>query len=69
MTVQELIESAKNRFPLSVSFTGKLTSKEITLIEKFCTVHCPSVYMDGSATYSIRFKIDCLKLKSQVVGK
>ena len=63
MIVQELIESAKNRFPLSVSFSGKLTNKEIALIEQYCTVHCPSVYIDGSATYSIRFKAASLKSK------
>ena len=56
MTVQELIESAKNRFPLSVSFSGKLTNIDIAVLEKYCTVQCPSVYMDGSVTYSIRFK-------------
>ena len=64
--MQELIESAKIRFPLSVSFSGKLTSTEIALIEKSCTVHCPSVYMDGSATYSIRFRIECLKQKAEL---
>ena len=63
MTVQELIESAKNRFPLSVSFSGRLTSTEIVVIEEYCTVHCPSVYMDGSATYCIRFKAASLKSK------
>ena len=63
MTVQELIDSAKNRFPLSVSFLGKLTNAEIALIEKYCTLHCPSVYMDGSATYSITFKAALLKYK------
>ena len=63
MTVQELIETAKNRFPLIVSFSGKLTNLEIALIEKYCTVHCSSVYMDGSATYSIRFKVASLKSK------
>ena len=63
MTVQELIDSAKNKFPLSVSFSGKLTTKELAVIDKHCTVHCPSVYMDGSATYSIRFKPVSLKRK------
>ena len=61
MTVQELIDSAKNRFPLSVSFSGKLTVTDIAVIEKYCTVHCPFVYMDGSATYSIRYKAVLLK--------
>ena len=64
MTVQELIENAKNRFPLSVSFFGTLTNTEIAEIEKYCTLHCPSVYMDGSATYSIRFKAASFKSKN-----
>lgn len=63
MIVWELIDSAKNRFPLSVSFSGKLTSTEIAVIEKYCTVHCPSVYMDGSVTYNIRFKASLFKYK------
>ena len=56
MTATELIEKAKNKYPLSVSYKGRLTSEEVAEIEKNCTVHCPSVYMDGSAVYSIRYK-------------
>ena len=56
MTAEELIESAKNRFPFAISYKGRLTSEEVTELEKYCTFHCPSVYMDGTAVYSIRYK-------------
>ena len=56
MTVEELIAKAKNRFPLAISYKGRLTSEEVTELEKYCAVHCPSVYMDGTAVYSIRYK-------------
>jgi hypothetical protein len=56
MTAEELIESAKNRFPFAISYKGRLTSEEVAEIEKNCTIHCPSVYMDGTAVYSIRYK-------------
>ena len=56
MTAEKLIELAKNRFPLSVSYKGRLTSGEMKKLEKHCIIHCPSVYMDGSAVYSIRYK-------------
>ena len=56
MTAEELIESAKNRFPFAISYKGRLTGEEMKKLEKYCIVHCPSVYMDGSAVYSIRYK-------------
>lgn len=56
MTAEELIEQAKNRFPLSISYKGRLTSGEMKKLEKYCIIHCPSVYMDGTAVYSIRYK-------------
>ena len=56
MTAEELIAKAKNRFPLSISYKGTLTSTQIKELEKYCTLHCPSVYMDGTAVYSIRYR-------------
>lgn len=53
--IEELIQKAKNKYPLSISYKGRLTSKEVAEIEKNCTIHCPSVYMDGTAVYSIRY--------------
>ena len=54
--VQELIEKAKNKYPTSIYYMGQLSEEEITVLDKVCDVKCPSIYMDGSATYSIRYK-------------
>ena len=56
MTAEELIEQAKNRFPFAISYKGRLTSGEMKKLEKHCIIRCPSVYMDGTAVYSIRYK-------------
>ena len=56
MTAEELIEQAKNRFPFAISYKGRLTSTQIKELEKYCIIHCPSVYMDGTAVYSIRYR-------------
>lgn len=56
MTAEELIAKAKNRFPFAISYKGRLTSEEVAEIEKYCIIHCPSVYMDGTAVYSIRYR-------------
>lgn len=37
-------------------FTGKLTEEELDELDKECDIHCPSVFRDGSATYSIRYR-------------
>jgi hypothetical protein len=54
--IEELIQKAKNKYPLSISYKGRLTSTQIKELEKHCIIHCPSVYMDGTAVYSIRYK-------------
>ena len=54
--VQELMKKAKNKYPVSIYYTGQLSEEEITVLEKVCDVKCPSIYMSGSATYSIRYK-------------
>ena len=54
--VQELIEKAKNKYPVSIYYTGQLSDEEIITLEKVCDVKCTSIYMSGSATYSIRYK-------------
>lgn len=56
MTAEELITKAKNRFPFATSYKGRLTSTQIKELEKYCIIHCPSVYIDGTAVYSIRYK-------------
>lgn len=54
--IQELIENAKTKYPLSIQYTGRLSEKDIAVLEKSCDVKCPSVNMDGDVTYNIRYK-------------
>ena len=54
--ITELIQQAKEKYPLSIYIKGKLSEKEIAELEKVCDIHCPSVYMDGSAAYCIRYR-------------
>ena len=56
MTAEGLIQRANNKYPLSISYKGRLTSEEVAELEKYCIIHCPSVYMDGTTVYSIRYK-------------
>ncbi len=52
----ELIELAKDKFPIFIHYKGRLSEEEIAEIEKTCDIHCPTVYMDGSAIWSIKYK-------------
>lgn len=52
--IENIIIDAEARYPLSSYYNGILTEDEIEYIEKFCSIHGPSVYMDGSVTYCIR---------------
>lgn len=54
--VKNLIENAKNRYPMSVYYKGRFTENERKELEKFCDVKCASVYMNGTGTYSIRYR-------------
>ena len=54
--VQELIDKAIAKYPVSVHYTGQLSEEDIFTLEEVCDVKCSSVYMSGSATYSIRFR-------------
>ena len=54
--VAKLIQQAKEKYPLSLYIKGKLSEKEIAELEKVCDIYYPSVYMDGSAAYCIRYK-------------
>ncbi len=56
ITKENLVQLAKDKYPVSIHYTGRLSEEEVANIEKTCNIHCPSVYMDGSATYSIRYK-------------
>ena len=54
--IQGLIDEAKNKYPVSVHYTGQLTEDEIDALEEMCDVKCSAVYMSGAATYVIRYK-------------
>lgn len=56
MTIQEIIEQAKTKYPVSVYYNGRLAEDDINELEKECEVHCSSVYMDGTGAYSIRYR-------------
>lgn len=54
--IQELIDKAKSKYPVSIHYTGQLSDEDIAALKKVCDVKYPSVHMNGSATYSIRYK-------------
>lgn len=56
MTISEMINLAKIKYPVSVHYKGRLTEDDINELEKVCDVRCSSVYMDGSGAYSIRYR-------------
>lgn len=55
--VEVLVNEAGSKYPVSIYFKGRLTEEQLSEIEKKCYVNCPTVYMDGSAMYSIRYKM------------
>lgn len=52
----DIINQAKIKYPLSIWYKGRLTEEDMESLEKSCDVRCSSVYMDGTGTYSIRYK-------------
>ena len=54
--IAALIQQAKDMYPLSLMFKGNLSEKEYKELEKVCDIRCPSTYMDGSATFCIRYR-------------
>lgn len=56
-STEALIDKARSKYPVSLYFRGRLTKEELSEIEKKCYVNFPTVYMDGSAMYSIRYKM------------
>ena len=54
--ITELIQQAKEKYPLSIYIKGKLSEEELAEVEKVCDIYCHSVYMDGSAAYCIRYR-------------
>lgn len=51
-----LVLDAKNEFPASITYRGKLPE----WMDKYCDIRCSAVYMDGTGMYSIRYKVDSL---------
>ena len=51
----KLIQQAKEAYPVSIMFKGRLSKEQVKELEKTCDIRCFSVYMDGSAAYSIRY--------------
>lgn len=51
----QIIATAKAKYPFSVCIKGRLTEEEREKIEAECRITVPSVYMDGSCTYYIRW--------------
>lgn len=64
--LNSLIQCAKVRFPAGLTYHGKFTEEELKELEKFCEIKCPSVYMDGTAAYSIHYKKDIQKGEKNV---
>ena len=52
----KIIIQAKNKYPISISYIGKLTDNDTQKLEQFCDIKCLSLYMDGSAEYIITWK-------------
>lgn len=55
--IQELINTAKSRYPSSVTFIGKLTDSDVEKLEKECTVKTECAYISGICSYVITYKI------------
>lgn len=53
---ENLLHMAREKYPIYIQYKGRLTEQELDYLEKFCDVRCFSIYMDGSATYHIRYR-------------
>lgn len=56
MLADQIIATAKAKYPSSVCVKGRLTEEERKKIETECRITTASVYMDGSYTYYIRWE-------------
>lgn len=54
--IEKVIEQAKTKYPASIQYRGFLTADQCGELEAMCDVRCGSLYMDGTAMYSIRYK-------------
>lgn len=55
-TAEQLIQEASSKYPISVFWKGQIPEDIHSYLESKCNIHCSSVYMDGSAMYSIRYR-------------
>lgn len=53
---ENLFHIARGKYPVTIQYKGRLSEQELEYLDKFCEVHCSSVFMDGSAVYDIRYK-------------
>ena len=54
MNVDKIIECAKDKYPISIGYEGRITEEEMAQLEKECDVQCSSIYMNGTGYYYIR---------------
>ena len=62
---EKLKNLAKEKSPIYIHYKGKLSEDEVLEIEETCDIHSPTVYMDGSAIYSIKYR----RVESEEVWK
>ena len=55
--IQQLINTAKLRYPSSVTFIGKLTDSDVEKLEKECTVKTECAYISDICSYVITYKV------------
>lgn len=53
---ENLLHMAREKYPISIQYKGRLSEQELEYLDKFCDVRCFSVFMDGSAVYNIRYR-------------
>jgi hypothetical protein len=56
MLADQIIATAKAKYPSSVCVEGRLTEEERKKIETECRINTTSVHMDGNHTYYIRWE-------------
>ncbi len=54
--VEVIISKAKKRFPCTYEYTGFLNAEDLKELRCFCKVSVPSVFVQGSGTYYIRYR-------------
>ncbi len=51
-----LINLARKKYPLPVSYRGRLTEEELEELRKYCRVNTPAVFMSGECLFVIRIE-------------